>query len=142
MLDTAIQLIKEGGHLVLATCREDQPHCSLMSYVSDDEGRRIYMLTESHTRKYMNMQSNPKISLLLDTRSQSGGGDRVKALTITGVFRPILDRKIQDEMRRRLLERHPDLSQLAERPSAEVVCVEAISFLLLDGVSEAHYLDL
>lgn len=142
MLESATKLLKENNHLVLATSHGPQPHCSLMSYVTDDQGRQIYMLTESHSRKYSNIVSNPKVSLLVDTRAGVEPGGRVRALTVTGVYRPIPDKSVKDEMLRRLLDRHPDLSELAKRPTAEVFCVEAEAFLLLDGVSESHYMAL
>ena len=38
---------------------EGQPHCSLMFYVTGDNGRHLYMLTRGGTQKYRNVSANP-----------------------------------------------------------------------------------
>ena len=49
------ELIQSGKTCVLATVSEGQPHCSLMSYAADENGREIYMATLSNTKKYKNL---------------------------------------------------------------------------------------
>jgi hypothetical protein len=38
-----------------------------------------------------------------------------------------------------LLERHPHLKAFFERPDAEVFSIRIASFLLMDGVTNAHF---
>ena len=40
------------------------------------------------------------------------------------------------------MERHPHLRDIAVDPDAEVVAIKVTSFLLLDGPTEAHFVEL
>jgi hypothetical protein len=42
-------------------------------------------------------------------------------------------------IRARLLERHPHLGVFFEDPDAEILCIKVHSFLLLDGLTKAHF---
>ena len=62
------ELLQANRTCVLATVSEGEPHCSLMSYATDDDCREIYMATHRDTKKYKNLTANPSVSLLIDTR--------------------------------------------------------------------------
>jgi hypothetical protein len=64
------------------------------------------------------------------------------ALTITGRFRPPDSPGQEEGLRRLLVERHPELGELAKDPAARVLIVRGRAFQLLDGISEAHFLEL
>ena len=68
------ELIQSGKTCVLATVSEGQPHCSLMSYAADENGREIYMATLRNTKKYKNLVVNPSVSLLIDSREGGSAG--------------------------------------------------------------------
>jgi nitroimidazol reductase NimA-like FMN-containing flavoprotein (pyridoxamine 5'-phosphate oxidase superfamily) len=141
MLDRMKALVKEKGTCVLATVSGQTPHCSLMAYAADDECREIYMVTHKGTTKFKNLTENPTVSLLIDTREDHSGSrlSDAKAMTIDGIFEKIEDGpKIQDA-RSRLLRRHPHLQEFLDHPDAEILCIKVGSFLLLDGLTDAHY---
>ena len=141
MLEKMRELLKELDMCVLATAHEDRPHCSLMAYVTDSEGSRIYMITQRKTKKYRYLLENPHVSLLVDTRCAWGLPDRgkVQALTVYGMFEPVADPDAGEAALRRIVERHPHLKQVAEQPDAELFSIRVESFLLLDGVSSACF---
>ncbi len=70
MLETIRSLIKSKDVCVLSTVSGGEPHCSLMSYVTDDDCREFYMLTLPATKKYRNLEGNSAVSLLIDTREE------------------------------------------------------------------------
>ena len=86
MLKKMKDIVRANDLCVLATVSEGKPHCSLMSYVSDEEGREIYLISHKQTKKYFNLMENPVVSLLIDTREEERGQKRVdiKALTVVG----------------------------------------------------------
>lgn len=90
MLDKMKTLIRSKDTCVLATSKDNQPHCSLMSYITDDICSRIYIMSLKETMKYRNMKANGSLSILIDTRDeggeQRGGRSRTLALTIKGSF--------------------------------------------------------
>jgi hypothetical protein len=102
------------------------------------------MISLKGTKKYRNLIHNPAVSLLIDTRDDNVGGDRrnVMALTVRGVFLQIEDRARQEELLQKLLARHPQLKDFAGRSEAEAFQVSAKSFELLEGVSNAYYVEI
>lgn len=141
MLETMKKLAKEKDICVLATASGGTPYCSLMAYATDDDCREIYMVTYRNSRKYKNLMANPSVSLLLDTREEHTGSRRseAKAVTIAGTFRRIEDPHREAMVREKLLLRHPHLKPFLEAADGEIICIRISSFLLLNGLTEAHF---
>jgi nitroimidazol reductase NimA-like FMN-containing flavoprotein (pyridoxamine 5'-phosphate oxidase superfamily) len=141
MIQKMKDLVKRKDTCVLATVTENNPHCSLMAYVTDNDCREIYMVTNRQTTKFRNLSKNPAVSLLIDTREEHTRTNRhdTQALTVSGVYHEIKDENKKASVRNNLLEKHPHLRDLMDMPDAEIFCVKVTSFLLLDGVSEAHF---
>ena len=141
MLEKMKQLVKDGDICVLATVSRGKPHCSLMAYVCNDEGSEIYMVTHRETSKYKNLLKNPSVSLLIDTREDHPGPQRpeAKAMTVDGFFEKIEDEDKRREVKAKLLKRHPHLKVFLNDQGAETFCIKIKSYLLLDGLTEAHF---
>jgi nitroimidazol reductase NimA-like FMN-containing flavoprotein (pyridoxamine 5'-phosphate oxidase superfamily) len=141
MLERIKALVKEKDICVLATVSGDKPHCSLMAYVTDDDCREIYMVTQRESRKYENLMKNRSVSLLIDTREENLGSRRpeAKALTVSGTFKKINNKNKKFQVRSKLLARHPHVKEFLDHPNAEILCIRVTSFLLLDGLTDAHY---
>lgn len=141
MLEKMKDLTRKKDTCVLATVSGLEPHCSLMSYATDDECREIYMITHKQTKKYRNLLHNGRVSLLIDTREedQAGGREVTKALTINGVFRKMEEEGERKEALDRLLKRHPHLRMFADNPDAEVFAVRIKSLQLLEGISDSSF---
>ncbi len=138
-LDCVKTLLREKESCVLATSRGDRPHCSLMVYGVDAHCREIYMVTRREGTKYANLKQNPDVSLLVDTRDQGETGPTVTALTIEGRFREIDDPMERTAVVRTLSERHPHLVDFMKDAETTVFGVRLDSFLLLQGLTDAHY---
>ncbi|MHB8772381.1 MAG: pyridoxamine 5'-phosphate oxidase family protein [Syntrophales bacterium] len=139
-----IRKVINGNDLcVLSTVSEGKPHCSLMSYVTDDDCREFYMLTLRTTKKYRNLENNSSVSLLIDTREADAQRKRrdIRALTVDGLFRRIDEKEREAAILRELLQRHPHLKEVAESGQAGVFAVRAESFQLLDGVSRSRFVE-
>jgi len=134
-------LAKQKDICVLATVSGGNPHCSLMAYATDEDCREIYMVTGKGTKKYKNLIENPSVSLLIDTREEQAASRplQAKALTIAGLFQKIDDEGKERLARARLLERHPHLAEFIDQADTELLCIKATSFLLLNGLKEAHF---
>ncbi|UCF83972.1 MAG: pyridoxamine 5'-phosphate oxidase family protein [Desulfobacteraceae bacterium] len=134
-------LAKAKDFCVMATVSGSEPHCSLMAYVADDHCREIYMATHKNTKKYKNLKKNPSVSILIDTREEHSGARlaEAKALTIGGVLKWIEDKGKREDILGRLLKRHPHLKEFVHHSDAEILCFRITSFLLLDGLTEAHF---
>jgi nitroimidazol reductase NimA-like FMN-containing flavoprotein (pyridoxamine 5'-phosphate oxidase superfamily) len=141
MIESMKKLAKEKDICVLATVSGEKPHCSLMAYATDDDCSEIYMATHRGTKKFRNLMENPSVSLLIDTREEHKGSHRpeAKAMTVSGAFERLEDDQQTLWARARLLNRHPHLKEFMDHPDAEVICIKIRSFLLLDGLTDAHF---
>ena len=68
MLEKMKNFIKNKNICVLSTVSDNKPYCSLMAYISDASCEEIYMVTHKNTTKFRNLQKNPSVSLLIDSR--------------------------------------------------------------------------
>ena len=142
MLATMKALVKEKDICVLATASADAvPYCSLMAYVCDEACRKIYMATHNSTKKYKNLQQNPAVSLLIDSR-EINPRQQVQALTVTGVYQPMDDKREKEQIKTRLLNRHPHLKDFMSHPDTAILGIQVQSFLLLNGIAESHFASL
>ena len=141
MLEKMKDIVKGNDLCVLATVSEGKPNCSLMSYISDDEGQEIYLISQKQTKKYFNLMENPTVSLLIDTREEGKGQRRIyiKALTISGEFQTINDPGKKDLLRSRFLKRHPHLTDFLNDSGAELFSIKIKSYQLLNGVKDAFF---
>ena len=132
------KIISENKVCVMATVAGDAPHCSLMSYATNNDCREIYMATLKDTKKYRNLIVNPSVSLLIDTRDADPKG-KTKALTVTGIVQAINnDKKIAD-IRKTLLKKHPDLKDFFNDPDARIIVIKATALQLLDNVTDSYF---
>jgi nitroimidazol reductase NimA-like FMN-containing flavoprotein (pyridoxamine 5'-phosphate oxidase superfamily) len=141
MLQIMKDIVKRNDLCVLATVSGGKPHCSLMSYISDDEGLEIYLVSHKQTRKYTNLMENPTVSLLIDTREEEKGQRRIyiKALTVIGEFQKIKDPEKENLIREKFLKFHPHLTDFINESGVEIFSIRIKSFQLLDGVKNAFY---
>jgi nitroimidazol reductase NimA-like FMN-containing flavoprotein (pyridoxamine 5'-phosphate oxidase superfamily) len=141
LIDRIRALVVSRHVCVLATMDKDRPYCSLMNYVTDESCRDFYMATLRHTNKYRNLLANPSVSLLVDSR-ESAPLSSSQALTVEGVFEPVNDDEKRSWVFSRLIAQNPLLKDFLSLPDVDVICIRARSYLLIDGISDANYLQL
>ncbi len=96
------------------------------------------MATLKNTRKFKNLQKNSEVSLLIDTRDMKTYRP-IRALTINGVYQPIKNENTKTQIMNKLLKRHPHLKDFFSHAYIVFLCIKLRSFLLLNDVSESHY---
>lgn len=141
MLEKMKELVRKKNMCVLATISDHKPYCSLMAYISDALCKEIYMVTLKNTTKFKNLQRNPCVSLLIDTR-ETQPRSNAQALTIDGVFTSLTDENKKQKIRGRMLESFPHMKDFIHHREAELIRIKINSFLLLDGVSESYFMSL
>ena len=141
MLEKMKALVRKKNICVLATVSGDKPYCSLMAYITDITCEEIYMVTHKNTTKFNNLQKNPSVSLLIDSR-ETQPRSKAQALTIDGVFIPFTDEDEKQNIRDRMLESFPHMKDFIHHPESELIRIKINSFLLLDGLTESHFMSL
>jgi len=141
MLEKMKELIREKDFCVLATVLENEPHCSLMAYTTDDRGDEVYLTTSRGTSKYRNIQENQHVSLLIDTRADNLEYPLTqgKALTVKGVCTEIEEPDKQERVRSLFLKMHPEMKDFLANPEVVFLRVKAVSYQLLEGLTESSY---
>jgi len=112
-----------------------------MAYITDITCEEIYMVTHKNTTKFNNLQKNPLVSLLIDSR-ETQPRSNAQALTIDGVFIPLIDEDKKQNIRDRMLESFPHMKNFIHHPESEIIRIKINSFLLLDGLTESHFVSL
>jgi nitroimidazol reductase NimA-like FMN-containing flavoprotein (pyridoxamine 5'-phosphate oxidase superfamily) len=138
MLEEMQALAREKNSCVLATIVDSKPYCSLMAYVTNTACNEIYMVTHRQTQKFQNLVANPAVSLMIDTRDATPRSEAL-AMTVEGIFKKITDPAKVQKVRRKLLSAHPHLNDFMGHAEAEVFQIKIISFLLLNGLTEASF---
>ena len=128
-------LIQKRRYCVLATASENTPHCSLMAYAPSEDGTRIFMATHRNTRKFRNLNKNPAVSLLIDSRDLA----EAQAITMEGEFEEIQNETEKKKIRDRLLNDHPQLNDFLAHPDTAFICINASSLVFLNGLTDAYY---
>jgi nitroimidazol reductase NimA-like FMN-containing flavoprotein (pyridoxamine 5'-phosphate oxidase superfamily) len=141
MLEAIKTLIKSKDVCVLSTVSDGAPHCSLMSYITNDKCTKFYMITPTGTKKYRNLEGNSAVSLLIDNREEDIDRRRkdIRALTVSGVYQKLEDPSEEKKILKQLMETHPHLKEFAESGKAKIFAVRAKAFQLLDGITRSHF---
>ncbi len=146
-LERMLSLILKKDMAVLATAQHGEPHASLMAYLPEDGGRRLYLATGTDSRKYRNITESMQVSLLIDTREDATCPEAmqpraaIQALTVSGR----ISHPAEEETTRlvpRFLERHPHMQAFLAHPDTVLLCVDITGLLLMDGVTDATFVDL
>ncbi len=116
---------------VLATDEHGQPFASLMAFAASEDLRHIVVLTDRATRKFCNLEANPRVALLIDDRENKGSDTQESvAVTAVGEAREI-DPTEGVPLLERFLARHPYLADFAASPGCAIIRVKIKSYLLV-----------
>jgi nitroimidazol reductase NimA-like FMN-containing flavoprotein (pyridoxamine 5'-phosphate oxidase superfamily) len=141
MLEKMKNFVRKKNICVLSTASDNKPYCSLMVYVTDSTCKEVYMVTHKNTTKFKNLQKNPWVSLLIDSREIQPRSN-AQALTITGVFVPLLDENKKQEIRENMLKSFPHMENFIHHPESELIRIKINSLLLLDGLTQSHFVSI
>jgi nitroimidazol reductase NimA-like FMN-containing flavoprotein (pyridoxamine 5'-phosphate oxidase superfamily) len=110
---------------VLGTSAQDEPYASLVAFAATEDSRHILFATTRATHKYRNLESNPRVALLVDNRSKEES-DFHEAMAATILGRTV-ERDIRDPENRQKLEtflaKHPYLSDFVHAPTCAFIDV-------------------
>jgi nitroimidazol reductase NimA-like FMN-containing flavoprotein (pyridoxamine 5'-phosphate oxidase superfamily) len=125
VLDRLKKLDRQQFHAVLATDANGQPYTSMIAFALFPGGREIVFASPRGTAKYKNMLKNKRVSLLIDTRSNTRK-DYMKAesLTVIGFAHSIRRGKRWDEAARVLIKKHPALRRIMGSSETKLIFVE------------------
>jgi nitroimidazol reductase NimA-like FMN-containing flavoprotein (pyridoxamine 5'-phosphate oxidase superfamily) len=106
------------GHAVLATVGGGRPYTSLVAVARAPGTHTLIFATARKTRKYKNLLGEPRVCLMLDSRTNTRF-DYLGAETVSveGRAQSLRQGKRRDEAVRVLAKRHPALESFAADPA-------------------------
>ena len=106
---------------VLGTHQGVQPYGSLVAFAATSDLRNLVFATTRATRKFANLRSDPRVSMVLDNRSNRVADFR-KAVAATALGRA---REVRGKERENLAEmylaKHPHLKEFVGSPTCALV---------------------
>ena len=109
---------------VLSSVQSDgSPYSNIIGFAATDDLKHLVFATPRNTRKFDNLVGEPRVSLLVDNRSNSKGDIHdAAAVTILGAVREI-DRVNDSVYFELYAERHPHLADFLGADDTAVVAV-------------------
>lgn len=116
---------KDQLHAVLATELDGQPYTSMIAYALSPDKKGIVFATPRKTQKYKNILKNNRVSLLIDTRSNTEKDYMsAESLTILGNAIPVRKGEKWSKLAGVLIRKHPNLNEIIHSPETKLIFVK------------------
>lgn len=127
---------------VLATAGEAGPYTSLVGFTPGAGLREIFFATFTGTRKYGNLQRDPRVSLLVDDRANRAVDLlEARALTVCGRASRVGPGR-QAAVRAACLARFPGLADFYADPHCVLVAISVSRYILVERFQEVWHLEM
>ncbi len=126
---------------VLSTHHAGAPYASLVAFVASEDLRRILFATPRATRKFANIEADPRVAMLIDNaREVPVDFEDAAAATATGEAVELTGDE-RREAAERFAQVHPHLREFVRAPSTALLCVEVARYYVVrrfQHVTELH----
>jgi len=114
-------LVETQNLAVLATYGHGHPYTSLVAFASSDDLRELYFVTGAATRKFANLEADPRAAMMMDNRSNSPADiAHAMAATATGTVATATGKELET-LTKKYLEKHPHLADFVKSPSTRLM---------------------
>ncbi|WP_406657294.1 pyridoxamine 5'-phosphate oxidase family protein [Methanolobus sp. ZRKC2] len=121
-------LMKKQKLAVLATCHEHEPHTNLVAFVTSDDLKYVFFVTQMSTRKYSYLTASRKASIMIDNRSNNESDFRnAMAVNISGSVDEV---EKTNEIKSLYLKKHPYLLDFLQSPSSAIMRIEVKRYVV------------
>jgi nitroimidazol reductase NimA-like FMN-containing flavoprotein (pyridoxamine 5'-phosphate oxidase superfamily) len=127
---------------VLATYGSEYPYTTIVGFAATDDLRHIVFATFRDTRKYGNIQTNPRVSMLIDNRANRVEDfSDAQALTVLGTVGEVCEDE-KHEFTSLYLHRHPHLREFISDPNCSLMKMKVDRYILVSRFQEVMELDI
>jgi nitroimidazol reductase NimA-like FMN-containing flavoprotein (pyridoxamine 5'-phosphate oxidase superfamily) len=144
MIDTAktreiIQNLLHSQRLaVLSTQMSGRPYSNLVAFAATADLQDILIATTRATRKYANVTEEPRVSLLIDDRSnEETDFGETSAVTVLGTAAEVQGQK-REQYLQIYLKKHPYLSEFVNAPTCALIRVKVERFIMVTRFQEVR----
>lgn len=123
---------------VLSTSMSGRPYSNLIAFAATDDLRDIFFATTRATRKFANLTAEPRVSLLVDNRSnQETDFGEASALTVLGTAEEVLGIE-QEKYQQLYLKKHPYLEDFVTAPTCALIRVKVEKYIMVTQFQEVR----
>jgi nitroimidazol reductase NimA-like FMN-containing flavoprotein (pyridoxamine 5'-phosphate oxidase superfamily) len=142
-LKAQIRTLCENQKLgVLATTGDNQPYANLVAFFSDPKLTYFLFATRRDTRKFLNMQSNVKVALLIhDATNQDIDFDQAISVTAFGTAAEVLP-PAKEAYQEEYLKKHPKLQSFVASKNCALVKVMIDNYILVSNFQNVHIVNI
>ncbi|MDP8262153.1 MAG: pyridoxamine 5'-phosphate oxidase family protein [Candidatus Ancaeobacter aquaticus] len=127
---------------VLATTGDIYPCTSLVAVSHSQDLKVALFATLRNTRKYINIQNNPDVTILVDNRTNTEEDfEHAVALTIMGRAQEIASEQV-DEYRELFLAKHPSLRTFVDDPDCALISLIVSKYVYVSQFQEITEVDM
>jgi nitroimidazol reductase NimA-like FMN-containing flavoprotein (pyridoxamine 5'-phosphate oxidase superfamily) len=121
---------------VLATTENGQPYLSLMAFATTSDLQYLLVATYRATRKYRNIEADPRVALLVDNRTnQPTDTEQAMAVTALGAAKEVGAAE-KDRFLQIYLAKHPHLEKFVTSPECALIEVEVERYFVVSNFQE------
>jgi nitroimidazol reductase NimA-like FMN-containing flavoprotein (pyridoxamine 5'-phosphate oxidase superfamily) len=124
-------LFTSQGLSVVSTHDHGQPYCHLVAFASTEDLKRLVFATTRTTRKFANIDEDPRVSVLIDNRTNRVSDfHEAMAVSATGHAEEILGPE-KDVLLRVFLLKHPHLEDFVLSPTCALMQVQVDRYFVV-----------
>ena len=121
---------------VLGTTENGQPYLSLMAFATTSDLQYLLVATYRGTRKYRNIEADPRVALLVDNRSnQPSDTEQSLAVTALGQAKEVGATE-KNRFLKIYLAKHPHLEKFVRSPECALIKVKVERYLVVSNFQE------
>jgi len=135
------ELLRRQRLAVLATLMADQlgrPYSNLIAFAATEDLRDIFFATTRATRKFANLMAEPRVSLLIDNRTnQETDFGEASAVTVLGTAEEVTGPD-RDGYLQLYLKKHPYLQEFVTAPTCALIRVKVEKYIMVTQFQEVR----
>ncbi len=125
------KLLKSQKFAVISTQGENAPYTNLISFVASNGIKNLVFATNKDTKKYQNIKSNSKVSILIDNRDNTES-DIQKAIVVTGIGTAYELEKDVDFYKDLYLKKHPYLTNFVNTKKSVFIDIKINKYIVVN----------
>jgi len=130
------ELFAAQRSVVLATTENGQPYLSLMTFANTSDLQYLMVATYRATRKYRNIEADPRVALLVDNRSnQPSDIEQSMAVTVLGRAQEVGATE-KTQFLRIYLAKHPHMEKFVSSPECALIKVKVERYFVVSNFQE------
>jgi nitroimidazol reductase NimA-like FMN-containing flavoprotein (pyridoxamine 5'-phosphate oxidase superfamily) len=131
-------LLRTQRLAVLSTQMSGRPYSNLVAFAATADLKHILIATTRATRKFANVTAEPRVSLLIDNRSnEETDFGETSAVTVLGTALEVLGPE-RERYLEIYLKKHPYLLEFISAPTCALIKIKVEKFIMVTQFQEVR----